>query len=185
MIGPYDHRGRRYVLRFWWEGPHRERAPRDVVDARAVLRSWLDEPGVGQDLRGFFLEAYAHLSPGYDDDLIRLIAAGVEQRLLAIDVLEPPAIRPPPAPERSSTETGADEPATERDWIGVELADVDGNLIKNAQLTVELADGTLRLVTTDERGRFELRGITPGSCKVTFTKLPKVEEMPRSKAMVI
>jgi hypothetical protein len=162
MIGPFEHRGERYVLRLWWERPHPERKPCELVRAHAALQSWVRESSIGHELRMFLIQADGHPSPVSDDALVPLIITGLEQRRFAVDVLEARAMPAMIPRTREPVETQREEPA-ERDWIGVELADVDGNLIRHAQLDVELPDGTVRTVVTDERGRFELHGIAPGS----------------------
>src|SRR5687768_8610982 len=111
MIGPFEHRGERYVLRLWWERPHPERKPCELLRAHAALQSWVRESSIGHELRMFLIQADGHPSSVSDDALVPLIVTGLEQRRFAVDVLEARAMPVMIPRTLEPVETEPEEPA--------------------------------------------------------------------------
>jgi type VI secretion system secreted protein VgrG len=58
-------------------------------------------------------------------------------------------------------------------WIGIELVDELGKHVPYEDYRVTLPDSTIVEGTLDQKGRAEITGIDPGTCKVTFPNRDK------------
>jgi hypothetical protein len=61
--------------------------------------------------------------------------------------------------------------AVKKSWLELELKDQDGKPLPFEDYVVELPDGSIREGRLDDKGKSRLRGLDPGSCKVTFPRL--------------
>jgi hypothetical protein len=70
----------------------------------------------------------------------------------------------------SSADDEAQDPK-KKSWLELELVDQDGIPLAFEDYVVELPDGSLREGRLDDKGKSRLRGLDPGSCKVSFPRL--------------
>jgi len=77
------------------------------------------------------------------------------------------------AARETAQAAAAAEPAPEEEttWLEIELVDEEGNPVPGEQYQVELPDGVIRVGRLDAQGRASLKGLDPGTCKVTFPNL--------------
>ena len=69
---------------------------------------------------------------------------------------------------------GADDPnKVKTHWIKIKLVDEAGQPVAGEQYKITLPDGSVDSGSLDEKGEAEIKGIDPGSCKVTFPNLDK------------
>ncbi len=80
---------------------------------------------------------------------------------------------PPPRPQQPKT------------YIEIRLVDETGNPVGGAKYKLQLTDGSVREGNLDADGWVRVRGIDPGTCKVTFPEMWKIgvpaEEVKRSR----
>jgi len=69
-------------------------------------------------------------------------------------------------------------PLSKKDWIEIVLQDEDGNPVPNAEYLITTPDGQELSGTLDGNGFARVDGITPGTCKVSFTQIHKTEWKP-------
>lgn len=125
-------------------------------------------------LRGFLAHdpATGPLHRHTDTEVIELAVSLVRRGLVLAEVLAAPAFsvrdgdatesEPPPGAQTPRTRT---EPKT---WIEIELLDMADQPVPNIRYVIELADGSARTGTLDQRGRARVDGIDPGQCNVRF-----------------
>jgi hypothetical protein len=53
-----------------------------------------------------------------------------------------------------------------KDWVEIILKDKDGNVLKNQKIKVQLSNGEIREVNTDNQGKTKLENVPPGQVKV-------------------
>ena len=58
-------------------------------------------------------------------------------------------------------------------WIKIKLVDEAGQPVTGEQYKITLPDGSVDTGSLDEKGEAEIKGIDPGSCKITFPNLDK------------
>ncbi|MFY0536199.1 hypothetical protein [Nannocystis pusilla] len=155
----------------WWfsagrgVGVSRETAER-TVDALALT------PDTAAAVRGL-LYATAAI------DASRLERAGL--RRVLVDLLTRGLLvheREAPARESGQAGRGAAEPTheeadtklVETDWIGLELVDANGAAVAWEPYVIELPDGRQLRGSLGVDGKAVVRGLPPGTCKITFPR---------------
>ncbi|PCC71791.1 hypothetical protein SAMN02745121_03143 [Nannocystis exedens] len=151
-------------------------AGRGVGVAREVAARTVDALALTPDstaaLRGLLFAAAGI-------DASRLERAGLERVL--VDLLTRGLLvheREAPAREsgqagRSAAEPAAEEADTqlvETDWIGLELVDANGAAVAWEPYVIELPDGRQLRGSLGVDGKAVVRGLPPGTCKITFPR---------------
>lgn len=155
----------------WWFAAGRGAGLSREVAARTIEALALT-PESAAALRGLVFAAAAI-------DASRLERAALQTVL--IDLLRRGQIvheREAPARESGQAGRSAGEPAAEEgdtklvetEWIGLELVDDHGAPVAWEPYVIELADGRQLRGSLGVDGKAVVRGLPPGSCKVTFPK---------------
>ena len=151
--------------------------------AVTYLDHLMTNPDNMSTLRKALDEGLSHINVfGADEeitaDLARELVRG-EMKLIVwreVQRVRPTAVAETMTPRQveEAARAGRVPPEPEEDtWIEIELLDPDGNPIPNEQYQIELPGGSIRIGRLDSNGRAKVKGIDPGTCKVTF---PNVDE---------
>ena len=73
----------------------------------------------------------------------------------------------------TDSETSDDDKDKKKSWIKLKLVDEEGKPVPGESYKVTLPDGRVASGSLNEKGEAEVKGIDPGSCKITFPNLDK------------
>ncbi len=73
---------------------------------------------------------------------------------------------------RPFREPPADAPSSPGStWVEIQLVDERGRAVPGERFAIELPDGSVAEGTTGPDGSARLRGVSPGTCRITFPGL--------------
>ena len=75
----------------------------------------------------------------------------------------------------SSFDEDDSQPKKKKSWISIKLVDEDGRPVPHEQYRIVLPDGRMIEDDLNKWGFACIRGIDPGTCKVTFPKIDAPE----------